>query len=87
MPLKWSWKRLPVDENGKSYDSLEAFQSASIAKLLMNEHGAGISADSIVEHKSEIVEILVLNESARPSARGVPKKRKSKTAQPEVKAA
>lgn len=83
MPIRFTWAKLPVDENGKSYDSLEAFQVAAIARLLQSNstvETAGVTPEAIVEHKAEIIEILELTTDARPTARGVRKPRKAKVA-------
>lgn len=77
MPIKFSFKKLPVDADGKSYDSLEAFQAAEIAKL--SPTITAEAAEDIVNVKEEIIEILELTMESRPSARGVKKQRKSKT--------
>lgn len=92
--IKFTWAKLPVDADGKSYDSLESFQASEIAKLVKNacvlktDSDVGTSAlvaKEIVSHKAEIVEILELTTDARPTARGVRKPRKSKAeAQPEL---
>lgn len=94
MPIKFTWAKLPVDADGKSYDSLEAFQASEIAKLvktacvLKTDSDMGTStavAKEIVSHKAEIIEILEITTDARPSARGVKKPRKPKAdAQPEL---
>lgn len=91
----WSWKKLPVDADGKSYDSLEAFQASEIAKLvkaacvLPSNCDVSMSstvAKEIVSHKAEIIEILEITTDARPTARGVKKPRKPKAeTQPELK--
>jgi hypothetical protein len=82
MPIKFSFKKLPVDADGKSYDSLEAFQAAELAKLLSATNACGISAEDIVNAKDDVIEILELTMDARPAARGVPKKRKAKASAP-----
>lgn len=90
MAIKWTWQRLPVDESGKAYDSLEVFQAAMLSKTLANG-AVGISAELIVKKKAEVLEILNITMSARPSTRGVAKPRKNKTKakepDPAVKAA
>lgn len=75
MPIKFSFKKLPVDANGKAYDTLEAFQIAQLVADL------GISAEAaraIIDCKPVVMEILELTMDARPAARGVKKPRKSK---------
>lgn len=81
MPIKFSFKRLPVDSEGKSYDSLEQFQAAELTKLCKLVEPQ--TAIDIVNMKDEVIEILELTMDARPAARGVPKKRKAKS-QPEL---
>lgn len=85
MPIKFSFKKLPVDADGKAHDSLEAFQAAQILKLLgINSQD---TAEDIVEHKAEMIEILELTMDSRPSARGIKKPRKAKASsdqQPEL---
>lgn len=83
MPIKFSFRKLPVDADGKAYDSLEAFQAAELSKLLGINDDTDSTPDDIVSHKDEIMEILTLTMDARPAARGVPKKRKAKS-QPEL---
>lgn len=84
MAIKFTWSKLPVDENGKAYDSLDDFKRAMLDKALAIEtKGEGpsdISCD-ILAHKDEVIEILTLTTDARPSARGKPKPRKSKTSE------
>ena len=95
MPIKFTFKKLPVDADGKAYDSLEDFQAAQIAKLLLQNEDKMVAAESdavglgyiFVTHKDEIMEILELTMDARPVARGVKKPRKPKTetqTQPEL---
>jgi len=83
MPIKFTFKKLPVDSDGKAYESLEAFQAAEIKKLvpILNID----TAAQLVEQKDWIIEILELTMDARPAARGMPKKRRQKdaTAQPQ----
>lgn len=78
MAIKWTWQKLPVDENGKAYDSLDQFKVHLLAQLLDATPFTEIP-DFIVEKADEIREILDITEDARPSARGVPKPRKNKT--------
>jgi len=76
MPLKFSFRKVPIDAEGRAYDSLASFQAASLGII-----HAGITGDlakAIVDKKAEVIEILELSESSRPSARGVPKKRRAK---------
>ena len=76
MPIKFQWKKLPVDADGNSYSSLEAFQANEITKVI-----SGLILDhaiDLVDHKDEIIEILELTTDARPAARGVKKPRKPK---------
>jgi len=91
MSISFSWKKLPVDSNGKAYDSLEAFQASEIAKLLKSACVEDLSfavSEAIVGNKTMILEILELTLDARPSARGKPKPRKAKQqALPKVQAA
>ncbi len=81
MAIKFTWAKLPVDEDGKAYDSLGAFQIAQIAKIF-SEHSTESNpegfATCVVENDSAIMEILELTTDARPSARGKPKPRKAK---------
>jgi hypothetical protein len=89
--LKFSFRKVPIDSEGKAHDSLESFQASEIAKLfrdsadLRNQEVELNSAyaAAVVAHKAEIIEILELDMNARPSARGVSKKRKAKD-QPEL---
>lgn len=76
MPIKFSFKRLPVDADGKSYDSLEAFQEAELSKLTSISAG---DAEAIVAMKDEVIEILELTMDARPAARGQKRPRKGKS--------
>lgn len=79
--IKFTWAKLPVDESGKAYDSLAAFQAAEINKLMNKSCSKDLAEDvtmAIVMNKAEIIEILELTESARPTARG-PRKKKLKT--------
>jgi len=81
MSISFSWKKLPVDSNGKAHDSLEAFQASEIAKLLSSKNAIDLNSDvtnAIVMNKEAILEILELTLDARPSARGVRKPRKPK---------
>lgn len=79
MPIKFSFKKLPVDADGKAYDSLEDFQAAEIARILVNEPVDKAVQKTIVEHKDEIIEILEINFDSRPGARGQKRPRKPKT--------
>ncbi len=83
MPIKFTWAKLPVDANGKSYDSLGAFQIAQIAKIF-SEHSAEATpegfATCVVENDSAVMEILELTTDARPGERGKKKPRKPKPA-------
>ncbi len=75
MSISFSWKKLPVDSNGKAYNSLDEFQAAQLVALL------GISdeaAKMVVHEKESVMELLELTMDARPSARGKPKPRKAK---------
>ena len=83
MAIRFTWAKLPVDENGKSYDSLEAFQVAQIAKLLAGACDATLSvavSEAVMENKTAIMEILELTTDARPGERGKKKPRKPKPA-------
>ncbi len=84
MSISFSWKKLPVDSNGKSYDSLEAFQAAQIEQFIDvgDAEKRGQVAAAIVSNKATVIEILELTTDARPTARGVRKPRKAK--QPEL---
>jgi hypothetical protein len=87
MPIKFSFKKLPVDEGGKAYDSLEDFQAAMLSKVLGIKEEDPLLISSladIVSHKAEVIEILELNMDARPTARGVKKPRKPKNESPEL---
>lgn len=76
MPIKFSFKKLPVDGDGVAYDSLESFQSAEIKKLVpvLNID----MARQLVDQKDAVMEILELTMDARPAARGIKKPRKAK---------
>lgn len=76
MALKFSFKKLPVDADGKAYDTLEAFQAAQIQKLVAEMTLP--MAEAIVANKAEIIEALEINFDSRPGARGVKKPRKPK---------
>lgn len=90
MPLKFSFKKLPVDENGIAYKSLEEFQVAELKKLFVNSQVAADEkielneayAKAVMALRDEITEILELTMDARPGARGVSKKRKPKATEP-----
>lgn len=88
MPIKFAWKKLPVDEAGKSYDSLDAFQKSEIGRALNMPDGPEYDriCHNIVEKKAIVIEILELTMDARPASRGVKKPRKPKAteAQPEL---
>jgi len=84
MPIKFAFKKLPVDENGKSYDSLEDFQISLIEKLIDGTATSNVSV-RLIESKDELLEILELTMDSRPAARGVKKPRKPK-ATPEAPA-
>lgn len=80
MSIKWTWQRLPVDENGKAYGSLDEFKLALIEKLFEGEgigtltpHGM---AQIVLDQADYIGEILDITMDARPRARGVKKPRK-----------
>lgn len=76
MPIKFSFRKLPVDESGKAYDSLEAFKSA----LLVSNLGISDEAAKMVVHEKDlVVEILQINENSLPAARGQKRPRKPKT--------
>lgn len=79
MPIKFSFRKLPVDESGKAYDSIEDFQAAELSRLLAPTNGCGISHEEIVSKKSEVIEILEINEHSLPAARGQKRPRKPKT--------
>lgn len=86
MPINFSFKKLPVDADGKAYDSLEDFQGA---QLVANLGISDEAAKAIVTCKPIVIEILELTMDARPAARGKKKPRKAKAespAQPELKA-
>ena len=76
MPIKFTFKKLPVDADGKAYPSLEEFQAAELKKLLQCENSSSSVFDDIVVYKEEVIEILELTMDARPGARGVKKPRK-----------
>jgi hypothetical protein len=76
MPIKFQFRKVPVDADGKAFDSLEAFQAAEITKLCKLVEPQ--TAIDIVAMKDEVIEILELTMDARPVARGVKKPRKSK---------
>lgn len=77
--IKFTFKKLPVDESGKSYDSMEAFQTSMLAKLL-DKTPINDVPSKLVESKETVMEILTLNYDCRPGARGKPKKRKANPA-------
>lgn len=77
--IKFSFRKLPVDEDGKAYDNLEAFQAEQLRKLLGITHIEDKIHTDIVAHKAEVIEILQLTMDARPSARGQKRPRKSKS--------
>lgn len=74
--IKWSFKKLPVNEAGVAFDSLEAFKASELSKI-----HPGISGDlaaELVAQKDLVIEILEINENSLPAARGVKKTRKPK---------
>lgn len=73
--LKFSFKKLPVDEAGKAYNSLEEFQAAQIMEHLEIDV---VAASQVVKFKAIVKEILDLTLDARPSARGQKRPRKLK---------
>lgn len=75
-----TYERSYKASDGKCYSTLAEAQTVEIAALL----GEPIKAADIVEDKDAILAILTLNDSSRPKARGVPKKRKPKVDQPEL---
>ena len=73
--IKFQFRKVPIDSDGKAYDSLEAFQASEIVKL------CGVSdeaAKAIVLDKDTVIEILELTMDARPGARGQKRPRKPK---------
>lgn len=80
MPIKFSFQKLPVDDTGKAYQSMDDFQRAMLDRVMAIEpKGAGpsdISCD-ILAHKDEVIEILSLSLNTRP-ARGRPRGSKNK---------
>lgn len=85
MPIKFSLKKLPVDESGKAYDSFESFQISMLLKLIPDvavpagESPAELICRTIVMHRPEVLEILQINENSLPAARGQKRPRKPKT--------
>lgn len=80
MPIKFSFKKLPVDADGKAYNTLEEFQAAEIKKLVPSLTIE--QANCIVEQQEWVIEALEINLDSRPGARGVSKKRKPKATEP-----
>lgn len=87
MAIRWQWQKLPVDENGKAYPSLDEFKIALIERIFGEGNTKELTpfdaAKIVISRTDEIQEILDITEDARPSARGVPKPRKNKTTKPD----
>ncbi len=77
MPIEFS--RSYKASDGKCYASLEQAQIAELDMLVPTFEPNTTVAEGIVANKDAIVSILTLNDSSRPKARGVPKKRRAKT--------
>ncbi len=69
--------------DGKCHASLEQAQIAELEILIPTWEPSSSVADGIVANKDAILGILTLKESSLPKARGVAKKRKPKTDQPD----
>lgn len=76
---KFNFKKVPVDSDGKAYDSLESFQVAEIKKIIGTTLPDDHAAEDIVARKVDVIEILELTMDARPAARGQKRPRKPKT--------
>lgn len=95
--IQFSFKKLPVDADGKAYDSIEDFQAAQIARLITDDGTVKMAlgdnevpldvAKVLVKNKDAMIEILQINFDSRPGARGQKRPRKAKENQPQLNVA